>query len=143
MKSKLIKFTLVIPALAGLFLLASVPNFSTKANGENFWYLTEDSVTIDKTVHDFKTISENDGDARAVFTLTNNTKVPLIITNVVPSCGCTTPEWTREPIEPGKTGKVTAIYGTKGRPGPFNKQVTITTDGVPNRFVVRIMGTVE
>ena len=143
MKNKFVKFALVIPALAGLFLLASVPNFSTKANGENIWYETEDEITIDKTVHDFKTISESGEGVSATFTLTNNSKVPVVITNVAPSCGCTTPEWTKKPIEPGKTGKVTATFDPKGRPGPFDKQVTIITSGNPDRIIVRIKGVVE
>jgi len=143
MKKKIIKFTLIIPALAGLFLLASVPNFSTKANGENFWYETEDEVLIDKTIHDFGTIGENDGSVSATFTLTNNTKATIMITNVAPSCGCTTPDWTKEPIEPGKTGQVVATFNPKGRRGPFDKTVTIVTSGNPGRFVVRIKGMVE
>ena len=143
MKKKLIKFTLVIPALAGLFLLASVPNFSTKANGKNFWYETEDEVTVNKTVHEFGTISESGEKASATFTLTNNTKDPVTINNVRASCGCTAPEWTKEPIEPGKTGEVTAVFDPKNRRGPFDKTVTISTSGNPGRIVVRIKGLVE
>ena len=143
MKTKFIKFTLIIPALAGLFLLASVPNFSTKASGGNFWYETEDEIIIDKTIHDFETISENGESVSATFILTNNTKTTVMITNVAPSCGCTTPDWTKEPIDAGKTGKVVATFNPKGRRGPFDKSVTITTSGNPGRFVVRIKGLVE
>lgn len=143
MKNKLVKFTLIIPALAGLFLLASVPHFSTKANGKDLRYETEDEVKIDKTIHDFGTISSSEDDATATFTITNNSKVPLKIINASASCGCTTPEWTKEPIEPGKTGKVTATYKSKNTHGPFTKTVTITTDGNPSSIAVKIKGTVE
>jgi len=143
MKRKLVKFGLVIPALAGLFLLASVPNFSTKANEKNFWYMTEDEITIDKTVHEFGTIKEDDGNVSATFIITNNSKESILITNVVRSCGCTAPAWTKEPIEPGKTGEVTATYDPRGRRGPFDKTITIITTGNPDRIVVRIKGTVE
>ena len=143
MKKKFVKFVLVIPALAGLFLLASVPHFSTKANGENYWYMTEDEITIDKTIHDFGTISESGGSVSATFIITNNTKAPILLTNVIPSCGCTSPEWTKEPIESGQTGKVVATFNPKNRQGPFDKSITITTTGNPERIVVRIKGTIE
>ena len=143
MEKKFVKFVLVIPALAGLFLMASVPNFSTKANGENFWYMTEDEVTIDKIVHDFESVSESGEPVEATFTITNNSKAPILLTNVSATCGCTTPEWTKEPIEAGKTGKVTATFNPKGTSGPINKTVTILTSGNPNRFSVRLTGTVE
>ena len=143
MKKNFIKFVLIIPALAGLFLLASVPNFSTKANEKNFWFMTEDEVTVDGTVHDFGTIKEVEGNVSATFVVTNNTKASVLITNVVRSCGCTTPDWTKEPIEPGHTGEVTAVYDPKGRIGPFDKTITIITTGNPNRILVRIKGTVE
>jgi len=142
-QKKFIKFRLIIPALAGMFLLASLPYFSTKAYSENFGYIEENDITVDKTVHDFGTIKQDADSAKATFTFTNNSKVPILITNVAPTCGCTTGEWTKEPISPGKTGSVVAIYNPKNRPGPFDKQVIITTSGNPNRFVVRIKGTVE
>ena len=143
MMKKYVKFALVVPALAGLFLLASVPNFSTKANGENFYFMTEDEITIDKTTHDFETIYENEGKVSATFVLTNNTQKPVIITDVRPDCGCTSPEWTKEPIAPGKTGNVVATYDAKNKKGAFNKGVTISTNGNPRTFRVFIKGTVE
>ena len=143
MKKKFVKFVLVIPALAGLFLLASVPNFSSKANGENFWHMTEDKITINKTVHDFGTIKEAGGSVSATFIITNNTKEPVVLTRVTTSCGCTASDWTKEPIEPGKTGEVTVTFNPRGRSGLFEKSITITTTGNPIQFVVRIKGTIE
>ena len=140
---KYVKFALAVPALAGLFLLASLPNFSSKAHSDNFWYETEDEVIINKTIHDFGTISESGDSVKATFTLTNNSKVPIVITTVQPSCGCTASEWTKSPIAPGKTGNVVATFGPKNRPGAFEKSVNIFTTGNPDRFTVWIKGTVE
>lgn len=140
---KFVKLALVIPALASLFLMASVPNFSTKTNGENVWLVTEGEITINKTLHDFGVVKQNGGNISATFIVTNNTKTPVILTNVVASCGCTTPQWTKEPIEPGKTGEVIATYNPQGRPGPFDKSITIATTGNPERIIARIKGTVE
>lgn len=143
MKRKFVKFVLVIPALAGLFLLASVPHSLTKANGDNFWTMTEDEITVDKTVFDFGTIKEDGGNVSATFIITNNTQAPILLSNVATSCGCTASDWTKEPIEPGKSGEVTATFTPKNRRGPFEKTITITTTGNPEQLVVRIKGTVE
>jgi hypothetical protein len=143
LNKKFVKFALIIPALASLFLMASVPNFSTKTNGENVWLATEGEITLNKTIHDFGVVKQNGGNVSATFIITNNTKAPVILTNVVASCGCTTPQWTKEPIEPGKTGEVIATYNPKGRPGPFDKSITILTTGNPERLIARIKGTVE
>ena len=143
MKEKFQKFVLLIASLSCLFLLASIPNFSTKANDKNYWYMTEDEIVVDKTVHDFGTIKESDGKVSATFTITNNTKNPFLINFASASCGCTVPEWTKEPIEPGKTGTVIATYNPLARPGPFNKTITIVTSNNTQRLSVRIIGIVE
>ena len=143
MKKKFIKFVLILSAVAGIFLLASIPNFSTNANANNLWVMTEDEITVDKAVHDFGTIKEDGGRVSTVFTLTNNSKNAVLITYVGTSCGCTAPEWTKDPIEPGKTGEVTITYNPKGRVGAFDKTITITTNGTPDRIIVKIKGTVE
>ncbi|GHT75493.1 hypothetical protein AGMMS50262_10950 [Bacteroidia bacterium] len=132
-----LKKLLVIPALAGLFVMAYTPDSIAQEVKK------EKVVTVDKTVHDFGTVSEDGGNISTVFIVTNNTNAPIVITGVRASCGCTTPEWTKEPIAPGKTGEVKATYSPKGRPGPFEKTVTITTDGDPDRIVVKIKGVVE
>jgi len=102
----------------------------------------EKKVVVNETVHDFGTIQEKDGKATAVFTFTNNTDKPIVISNVKPSCGCTTPEWTKEPIAPSKQGQVKAIYDAAGRPGPFDKSIAVETTGDPTSFSLRIKGTV-
>ena len=143
MKRKYVKFALIVPALAGLFLLASVPNFLTKANSGNFYFTTGDDITVDKTVYDFGTIKENDGSVSTSFIITNNSKEAILLVNVGTSCGCTAPIWTKEPIDPGKTGEVTVTFNPKGRIGLFNKTITVTTTGNPERILVYIKGTVE
>jgi len=91
--------------------------------------------------HDFGTIAEGTI-ATYSFVFTNTGKTPVVISNVKPSCGCTTPDWTREPVMPGKTGKVTASYNSAGRPGIFNKTVTVMNNGEASQIVLGIQGTV-
>jgi len=61
------------------------------------------------------------------FKFTNTGKVPMIITNVTASCGCTTPDWTKDIIPPGGKGFVKATYNAAS-PGAFNKSVTVTAN---------------
>lgn len=99
-------------------------------------------ITFDKTVHDFNKIMEGD-QAEATFTFTNTGKEPITLINVRASCGCTTPTWTKEAVAPGKTGIVKALYNSKGRPGKFNKTITVNTNGEPQYVVLRITGDVQ
>lgn len=82
-------------------------------------------LSFDKQKHSFGTLKEEQGEASVIFTFKNNGKAAVSLVDVKPSCGCTTPEWTREAVAPGKSGMVKAIYSTTGRPGPFTKTVTV------------------
>ena len=85
-------------------------------------------MTFDKTTHDFGKINEADGRVTTVFQFKNDGMVPLVLSNVRASCGCTTPKWTHEPIDPGATGEITVTYNPSGRPGRFQKTITVTSN---------------
>lgn len=93
---------------------------------------------------DFGTVKEGPV-AEHVFEFKNTGKEPLIIQNASASCGCTTPEWPKEPIMPGKKGKITVRYNTQGRVGPFNKVVYLSSNAASDkeRYELYIKGTVE
>lgn len=95
-----------------------------------------------KTVHDFGTIKEEIGAVSTQFEFTNTGKSPLIIQRVFASCGCTTPSYTKEPILPGKSGKIDATYSTTSRPGTFNKTITVYTNVPDTVYVLSIKGNV-
>ncbi|MFN0050266.1 MAG: DUF1573 domain-containing protein [Cytophagales bacterium] len=85
------------------------------------------TINFQKMYHDFGEIAEGD-QASYSFEVVNSGNSPLIISKVQPSCGCTTPDWTKEPILPNTKGTVTASYGTKGRPGSFNKSISVLSN---------------
>ncbi len=103
----------------------------------------EASISWDKTVHDFGFFKEEDGVQTATFTFTNTGGTPLFVTNVRSSCGCTTPDWTKDPVQPGESGFVQAAYNPRNRPGKFNKSVTVTTNASQPTTVLRIQGDVS
>lgn len=93
--------------------------------------------------YDFGTIAEDKGPVTHEFTFTNNSQRPVKILTVQASCGCTTPGWSKEPVEPGKSGYIQASYNPKGRPGFFNKSLTVTTDLEANPVILQIKGQVS
>lgn len=110
---------------------------------------TEDGVRVaevvefDKTVHDFGDISIDDGPQTCVFTVKNVGKEPIAIYEVVTSCGCTDAQWTREPIQPGKTGSITGTYKNEDGPVPFDKTLTVYIAGVGKPVILRMRGLVH
>ena len=100
-------------------------------------------VEFDKTVHDFGDISVNDGPQTCTFTVKNVGKEPIAIYEVVTSCGCTDASWTREPLQPGKTGTISATYKNEDGPVPFDKTLTVYIAGVSKPIILRLRGLVH
>ncbi len=109
--------------------------------GLSFAQLAEPLYFREKS-HDFGDIREADGPAVFEFSITNKSTRPVSILTVKPSCGCTTPDWTRQPIAPGSSGFIKASFDPKGRPGYFNKSLTVTTDWDGTPLVLQIKGNV-
>lgn len=107
---------------------------------ENESTLTVANMVFNEEVHDFGTIPEGPA-ADVEFTFKNTGTEPILIENVRPSCGCTTPSWSKEPVLPGKTGSIKASYATQGRPNGFNKSITVSSNA--GTKVLSIKGTVE
>jgi hypothetical protein len=101
------------------------------------------SLSVSEESYDFGTIKENGGKVSHKFVVKNDGVQPLVITRVIASCGCTTPEWTKEPIAPGKTGEILVTYDPQGRPGPFAKTVSIYSNGKKGSQVITIRGEVN
>lgn len=99
-------------------------------------------MKFEKELHDFGTVIEGEN-ATYEFVFTNTGKEPIIISNVAASCGCTTPSWTKEPVKPGQKGSIKAVYSSQNRPGPFNKQITVTSNAATSTKVLTIKGNVE
>ncbi len=91
--------------------------------------------------HDFGQIPEGP-QVSYTFEYTNVGDKPLTVTNVAPSCGCTIPDWSKEPVQPGAKGFIKAIYNTQNRVGKFNKSMTITSDAVETTKQVYFSGEV-
>ncbi len=96
---------------------------------------------FESEVMDYGTIEHNANGLRE-FKFKNVGKEPLIITNAVGSCGCTTPEWPKEPIKPGESAVIKVKYATD-RVGAFEKTITLTSNAETPSKVIKIKGVVK
>lgn len=85
--------------------------------------------------HDFGNIKQEDGDVTAYFDFKNEGTAPLVITNVRPQCGCTKPSWPKQPIEPGQTGTISAVYRSSSRTYSFHKEIYVTSNDPEHQSV--------
>ena len=98
-------------------------------------------LKFENPVHDFGTIVEG---TQAVyeFTYTNTGKTPLVLTSVIPPCSCTTPEWPKEALFPGKSAKIKVTFDSKGKSGTFSKTVAVNHNGESGTDYITIKGIV-
>ena len=99
-------------------------------------------LEFEETEHDFGEIEKNQA-VETVFKYKNTGNAPLVITEIKSSCGCTVPEdWSREPLEPGKSGKFTVKYNGSG-PNKITKTITVTANTEKGSEVVTITAMVK
>lgn len=106
-----------------------------------FAFSNAQTITFEKTTIDYGTVKAN-SDGNKVFTFTNTGDKPLIVSSVVPTCGCTASDWTKEPILPGKSGQIKVHYNT-GIVAAFKKNIEVFSNDPKNgRIILNIQGTV-
>ena len=98
-------------------------------------------IVFDTLTYDFGLLKKGD-DATYSFSFVNRNEIPVIITNVKSSCGCTVPEWPREPITPGESGTIRVKYNTKIT-GTFQKTIQVHTNRNSQPVVLTIKGVVK
>lgn len=107
--------------------------FNASAEGQAVWL---------EQKHDFGAFDENVGNVYCDFRLVNTGDEPIAIINARANCGCTRPEYSREPIAPGDTATIRVGFDPTGRPGRFMKYVNVDLDAKPSRTSLTIQGTV-
>lgn len=97
-------------------------------------------IKFEFLVYDYGTITQGD-DGVCEFVFKNTGKNPLVLSNVRPSCGCTVPKWSKEPIKGGDESSIEVKYNTK-RPGSFSKSITVYSNATNSPIVLKIKGNV-
>ncbi|MBN2613525.1 MAG: DUF1573 domain-containing protein [Bacteroidales bacterium] len=93
--------------------------------------------------HDFGEIEENKGPVSTEFVFSNEGTLPLVLGSVIPTCGCTSPEWTKQPIMPGKLGSINVKFDPRNRPGPFSKSIKVNSNAENPVVILTIKGNVK
>ena len=112
----------------------SVENSTSVSGTPQFTFVEEE--------HDFGLLVDGEKVSYS-FVFTNTGDAPLIISNAIGSCGCTVPNWPKNPIAPGETGNIDVSFNSSGRKGIQNKAVTLTANTNPNRKVIKIKAEIQ
>ena len=97
------------------------------------------TIEFEKTSYDFGTV-EDGTKVSQIFTFTNTSDEPLILLDAKGSCGCTVPQWPREPVMPGETASLTVEFNSKNKSGKRNQKVTLTANTNPPQTFIYLTG---
>jgi len=99
------------------------------------------SFQFSEMEYDFGTINEGKV-VEKIFNFTNNGQAPLVISNITASCGCTSPDWTKSPVQPGQTGFVKVVFNSAAKSGAQSPTVTIQANTNPSVTRLSMRGSV-
>lgn len=145
------KFTIILLASMSMIFVSCKESASSKIKSSNLESAEKRDAIIDlgsaimefdQTVFDFGTIQQGDV-VEGKFVVSNKGKVDLVITSAKPSCGCTVPEWPKDPIKPGESKEIKFQFDSKGKSGKQNKSITIKANTEKVSEVLRVKGTIE
>lgn len=122
-----------------MILFTSVIVLSCK-NGSGSQMKGDAGIAFVDTIIEFGEL-EFSGEGEDVFVFANNGNAPLLITHVKSTCGCTIPEWSKEPVNPGDTGRIQVSYDTH-RIGQFKKSIYVYSNAAGGARRLHISGEV-
>lgn len=99
-------------------------------------------MTFTEKVHDFGIVKEDGGPVSVEFPFVNTGEGNIVVYEAKADCGCTVPEYPKKPIAAGKSGVIKVTYNPLGRPGAFDKVITVKSNGKPGKINLKIKGTV-
>lgn len=118
----------------GLLMAASLSVFAQDAEEK----VAGPEIVFAEASHDFGDIKQGDK-VEHVFTFKNTGTEPLILSNVLTTCGCTAPDWPRDPIAPGKEATISVRFNSAGKMGRQNKVITIISNATNSQERIRII----
>jgi hypothetical protein len=127
-----IAMMVIVALVLGTSGCNDTPEEKAKEHGQEIWF--------EEYMHDYGTI-QKDSDGTWTFKFKNLGDQAIVINRVRSTCGCTVPEWPREPIEPGDTGTITVKYNTAST-GTFLKSVVVYSTAANSPVKLQIKGKV-
>ncbi len=125
-----------------LFLFAPIHQAAANGSNDTDGEKSKTAMVFTSMIHDFGTIEAGEKVSH-LFTFKNSSSEPLVINSVKGSCGCTVPEWSKEPVAPGSEGQIEVFFNSKGKSGQQTKTVTINANGESQPIVLTIKAQVE
>ena len=99
------------------------------------------AIKFENDAFDFGKINQGDK-VTYEYKFNNEGSAPLIITDSYATCGCTKPEWPRNPVKPGESGIIKVTFSSEGKSGLQDKQITVVANTAPDKTVVHLVGEV-
>ena len=138
------KSILIVTVLSVMAFMSCKENAADKVNEENVTAAADRDaksgevpvMTFDEVEYDFGTI-EQGAPQEHVFKFTNTGNAPLVIVDAKRSCGCTVPEYTKEPVAPGEGGEMLVKFNGSGK-NQVSKTVTITANTAAGTETIKI-----
>ena len=124
----------VTPAVEPVMTTSTPPTFKMAGEGEK----SNAKMTFESMAVDYGTVAQNSEPLRLI-KFTNTGSDPLVIKNARGSCGCTVPNWPKDPILPGQSSSIEVRYDTN-RIGKINKSITITTNEGDEPHIIQVLG---
>lgn len=116
-----------------------------KSNREENVKATDENaplINMKEDTYEFGTVKEGEK-VEHKFVFSNGGKTPLIISNVSASCGCTTPEYPKNPIKPGDSGTIRVVFDSQNQVGVQHKIITVLSNAQPSRTILHLRGEVK
>lgn len=129
---------IVSAALRGTFSIAMVILLTVSLSFAQTGHTT--SLKFDKVVHNFGKFLSSSGAKSCTFKYTNVSSEPVVINNILSSCGCSVPEWNKAPIKPGESGEIKVTFLNDQGPYPFDKTLTVYLSSSQKPVILRITG---
>ncbi len=121
-------------------LISFVAAVALSASGLSAQEKLGNGIEFDKIIHNFGDVMMDDGPVSCTFTLTNKGGKPVVIYNVITTCGCTDVEWTREPIRQNAKGQIKVTYSNDEGPYPFDKSITVYLSEEKRPVILKLRG---
>lgn len=139
------KYVIVSVLSLGMLFVSCEEKATKKINEENLELAKQrddqikegPKLQFEKTEHDFGVIQEGDI-VETVFVFKNSGKSELIISSAKGNCGCTVPEWPKQPIMPGEEGRIKVKFNSDRKPNLQQKQVTLVTNTENGKEILKI-----
>jgi len=122
--------------VAGLFIM-SLAWAQTPAETTEEVKKEGPAISFENRKHDFGDITQGDK-VEHIFKFKNTGTAPLVISNVMTTCGCTAPEWPKQPVAAGAEATIKVVFNSRGKMGQQRKVVTIISNAVEQRSTVEI-----